>query len=241
MRATQFILASALIGLFSQALLADTIVFQAGVIDGFAAPEDPASPSSNLVTAYLAAGGFAFTGFDVTGGLNGGTPNTTVGHTFSGLPGNIVGATLEARVRAGDSGGTSTDGIELAFTDSTSGTWSNNYLVYLRFFAPFGGDPGLISPSWNAGDDATILLDLMALPIAGGGTLNLLPQLNAHGFLDVVISDDSATDYMTLTLETAPAPEPGGLLLAVLGIAGTGAARWRRRVFRRFRLPSGVI
>ena len=66
------------------------------------------------------------------------------------------------------------------------------------------------------------MLDLAALPLLEGGTLNLIPLLNQHGFLDVLTGDDSQTDYYTLEVTTAliiPTLSPAGLAVLGLGLA----------------------
>ena len=67
-------------------------------------------------------------------------------------------------------------------------------------------------------------MDLSALPLAGGGTLNLLPELNSNGYLDVVVSDDSAVDYMKLTV----IPEP--VTLALLALGGVTLIKRRQKL-----------
>jgi hypothetical protein len=222
--------------------LAGIFVFQAGQDDDHASPADPASPSGHLEAVQLAGGGnayFPFVDFDLTAGLNGGSGNTTIGHTFADLPNGIISATLQLRVRAGTpDAGAATDTIELLFVDSAD-TDFEDALAYLRFFGAFAGnatygpDPGLLQSSWGPGDDVEFSLNLAALPLAGGGTLNLLPALNSHGFLDVVVEDDSAADYFRLTVETAEAsavPEPTSLLVwSVMGLAGVAGCVWRRK------------
>jgi hypothetical protein len=61
-------------------------------------------------------------------------------------------------------------------------------------------------------------LDLAALPLVGGGIRDLLPLLNAHGFIDVNLSDDPAVDYMRLEITTVPLPGARALLLPALGL-----------------------
>jgi hypothetical protein len=196
---------------------ADFITLMAGIDDNFALPTDPASPSP---TSVQMIGGLG-KDFDET------TVNLDVGHTFSGLPSNIIAATLEFHVRAGfNAGGEQTDAFQLYFSDATG---ANN--VYSRKLGNNGADPGLlVSTAWTGGTESFASLDLGALPLLGGGTLDLIPELNSRGFIDVVIGDDTTVDFYRLKLETAAVPEPSSLmLLAMGGLATLGATCWRRR------------
>jgi hypothetical protein len=99
----------------------------------------------------------------------------------------------------------------LSFVDASSADYVSE-LVYARPFGPYNGPGVFPTPdatgllgAWNNGSSATFTLDLAHLPLANGSTLNLLPQLEAHGFLDVNISDDTAVDYVTLTVLTCSA------------------------------------
>jgi hypothetical protein len=60
---------------------------------------------------------------------------------------------------------------------------------------------GLVG-SWSGGQVATLVLDLAALPLPGGGTLDLIPQINSLGFIDVNVSDETACDFMRLSIDT---------------------------------------
>ena len=54
--------------------------------------------------------------------------------------------------------------------------------------------------------------------------MNLLPELNSNGYLDVVVSDDSAVDYMKLTV----IPEP--VTLALLALGGVTLIKRRQKL-----------
>jgi hypothetical protein len=60
------------------------------------------------------------------------------------------------------------------------------------------------SASWTAGANGTVTIDLANLP--GTGT-NLLPAMNASGFLDVVVDAHTGVDDASLTLTRAHAPD----------------------------------
>jgi len=209
---------------------ADVFAFQAGQNDFFAAPAETASPSATL-TSLLAPS--PVQGFDLTAGLNGGSADRNVAHTFAGLPAGILAATLEMRVRGGNNLLVNNDGVFLAFADATTPTLLDA-IEFKRTFGPFAGggtvfsdpDTGLAqSTTWSNGDTALLLLDLGALPLAGGGMLDLLPMLNAKGFLDVVVADETAADFFLLTVTTIPEPGSLALLLAGLGMLGLAARR----------------
>ena len=73
------------------------------------------------------------------------------------------------------------------------------------------GEAGLLKPNstWAAGDEFLFTLDLAALPSASGGTTSLIADLNSHGFLDVLVDDETGVDFMKLTVQTDDAvPEP---------------------------------
>jgi len=208
---------------------AATIVMQAGTIDGFALPADPASPSPEIA---------AFTSvqdFDLIANLNGGSVNTNIIHTFVGLPGGILGGTLEIPVEAGIgavAAGIATDGVILLFVDDTTLSLSAG-LAFSRTFGSFAGgglfgpDPGLLkSGTWSGGDTGTILFDLAALPLAGGGTFDITPQLNANGFLDVLVGDETGADYFRLVLAV---PEPSTLTLLTMSLLVLPLVAGRRR------------
>ena len=50
----------------------------------------------------------------------------------------------------------------------------------------------------NGVTSTLITLDLANLPPGPGDATNLLPGLAAHGFLDVLVQDDTAVDYVSL-------------------------------------------
>ncbi len=219
------------------------VVFQAGSVDGFALPADPSSPSAELVAIDPGLVGGPSQDFDLIAGVNGGTGNTWVGHTFTGLPTGVVGATLTLRVRAGINGGVFTDGVMLSFVDAST----TSYLDAMVFSRSFGAlnqatnhfsnpDPGLLTnDAWSIGDEATFSLDLANLPLADGRTLDLLPELNRHGSLDAIVGDETGVDYMQLTVTV---PEPSAIALAGIGV-GLLAFCGRRRSCSRAQSNAG--
>ncbi|MBU8895173.1 hypothetical protein DRW03_02780 [Corallococcus sp. H22C18031201] len=151
--------------------------YTGGIADNFAAPTEPASPSAGLLT-WIAAN-YMYPG---TRDYDEGGADRYFGTTFTNLTrnGRICGATLRTQVFNGGLN----DSFGLKFVDTTGAllvpAWG-------RRISTLG------VPSLTTG---TINLDLAALP----GGVNLLPTLNAQGFLDVTVDDDSAVDYVTLTL-----------------------------------------
>ncbi|MCH7472594.1 hypothetical protein IIA79_06545 [bacterium] len=174
-----------------------TIVYTAGIIDNFALPTDPTSPSSNL----LGAGSWSIKDFDDP------TINRVIAHTFTSLPEGIQAATLEVHLRASTNNLSHNDGINLTFVEDDqiippigSERWS-------RRIGTGHGVPGVLSYDWHSTTASpaidTIILDLSNLPLAPSqpaSASNLLPALNDHGFLDFWVQDDTDIDFMTLTV-----------------------------------------
>lgn len=114
--------------------------------------------------------------------------NWDFGYTFTNLP-PVCSATLTIHFRAGSTQ-PSTDGFALQFQDATTSFgWSTSLN---SIDAAFGGDG-----TWNPGEDIAITLNLKALPL-GSGTYNLVPLINADGYLDVYVQDDTGIDYIEL-------------------------------------------
>ena len=199
---------------FLQASEAATII--AGVDDNFSGGIDPAAPSAEL-SALLG---------DATVGFDGVPHNEQVAHTFTGLP-TITSATLELRIKGGVNPGVDTDGIFISFVNSTTGTLING-VEWSRTFGEFAGggtvfsepDPGIATPGliWAPDSSAYLTLDLSALPLVGGGTLDIIPIINSNGFFDVTVSDDSAADFYRLTYNVGVVPLPPSVLLFGSGL-----------------------
>ena len=203
---------------FPSAGMGEVITLQAGNVDAFAAPADPASPSSALADWY--GGSSSRIDFDVF------LKNRAVLHTFTNLPSNIVAGTLEFHVKALGEGHPDTDAVGLLFADGETLGWDDG-LVWGSGLGPLKENLGLGS-GWVFNEDHIFTLSLSALPLGGGATFDILPELNQHQFLDMVVQDDTAVDYFKLTLVTVPEPSflvtGSGLFLTGMGICG-----WRRR------------
>jgi hypothetical protein len=170
----------------------------AGANDGFLAPPDTVVPSAALKTVLGSYGGVQ--NYDLVAGVNGAN-DRQVAHTFTGL-GGLTSGTLEIRVRAGQVTGVENDGIFLSFVDSPTDSYAQR-IVWRRSFGAISAippwypedDPGLVGTSWMPDDEVLILLDLRALPMPDGSTLDLIPQIATRGYLDVNVSDETGVDY----------------------------------------------
>ncbi|MFO0829616.1 MAG: LamG-like jellyroll fold domain-containing protein [Phycisphaerales bacterium] len=168
---------------------------QAGCVDNFAAPVDPAHPSAELA-AGLNCG--AFGDFDLQ------QVDHCIAHTFTGCwpscgpdcpqpgCGTIVGATLAVHMR---SLGTLSGNDTLGLYDGGSVLWAAN-------IGTLTGNPG-----WPAGADATIVLNLGPNPLpntiqvpASSGVLASL----CDGELGMLVQDDTMVDYAKLTVFVCP-------------------------------------
>ncbi len=160
--------------------------FVAGQIDNYAPPTDPASRGPELGTAFPTA---IWKDFDDT------RRDAFVGYTFANLPGDILCARLEIRLRP-SAGGANNDTLYLGLLPTPNGTFA--WSIPLRTLPGTGG-------TWNAPlDPAAFTLDLANLT---GGTVpgaSLLAQLNADRRLDIIVQDDTMVDFIKLTLHTFP-------------------------------------
>lgn len=149
-----------------------------GTVDAFAAPTEPTSQST-----LLAQLPYSFAPFDYL------YADRHFGHTITGLPCNSTAATLTLRLRANHS---------LAYNDSIALQCKGGSagFVWSHALRP------LLGSAWNTvGATATLTLDLAALPLAAGGTTSLLDEINAAGYLDIFLQDDTAVDYATLSCQ----------------------------------------
>ena len=154
-------------------------------------------------------------------------------HTFSNLPNNIVSGQLEIRLRANGSSLNSNDSMHLSFTNPDE---TLDPVRWGRFIGAGEATPGLLPTFWSGGDIQTFTFDLANLPLAPNQTgvaSNLIATLNTKGFLDVIVQDDTAVDYIKLSIttdeETKSVPEPTSTLgLFALGSLGIGAIAKRK-------------
>ena len=179
-------------------------VFTAGNMDNFDTSDgaEPASPSDDLLLLMDPYGGgdravFPHRQFDNV------NTNRVFGHTFTDLPPCIVAATLEIRMRAAG-GGVSNDSLSLERNGINNNTPSTFWAVGLSALITW--ETGQTT-TWSTGTTQTFILDLANLPSVGQGPTNITPFMNADQALDVYVQDDTAVDYMELTV-TADCPPP---------------------------------
>lgn len=159
--------------------------FRAGRADQFGTSDglEASSPSAALVAAYPFPQSLYF---------DSAVMDRFFLHTFTLPEGNCISsARLEVMARPlGNSSTVRNDTIGLLFAGvAGSPTWSS-------YFGSGQSSPGLLSSPWsmtNFGAGQLMTLDL--------GSLGLLSTLNSERFLDMVVQDDTAIDYMVLTVE----------------------------------------
>lgn len=166
------------------------ISITAGINDNFTLPTELTSPSADLLLLMDPYGGgnriqFPHRQFDDK------AINRIFGHTFTGLPEDIQAATLEIHLFAGGSSLVSNDALALEYTGINKNNPSSYW--YMGLTALFG-------QPWSAGSDHTFILDLANLPPDAQGDTNIIPFMNADNALDVYVQDDTAVDYMILTV-----------------------------------------
>jgi len=160
-------------------------IFIAGDQDGFnpgdAADQTSPSPALQAYMDQYNNGAFPNRQFDDQ------ASNRVFGHTFTGLPVDITCATLEIGLKAGGDI-QSNDGIDLDYDGTESFAWHSR----ISNLPEAGG-------TWTNGQTAVIRFDLAGLP--PGGT-NIISSINADNSLDVYVQDDTAVDYIILSVVT---------------------------------------
>ena len=150
------------------------------------APNDPAKRSNCLNTAYPAV---TWKDFDDM------TSNRFFGHTFDNLPKGVTGATLEVCMKPHNDI-PNNDSINFCLNRCSPPAWG-----WGRLIKDLPGNGG----TWNSGDPCQcFMLDLAALPNAGGGTTNLLPCLNSRCRFDMLVQDDTAVEFAQLNMTICP-------------------------------------
>ena len=118
--------------------------------------------------------------------------------TFTGLPTTIDAAVLMLDLKAGTGGATPgaerDDRIRIGFADASGFTehWSGR-------IGELNGEPGLARGPWAFGRQEVMGLDLAALPLPGGGTFDLISGLESHGFMDVIVENNTGGDHLRLS------------------------------------------
>ena len=162
-------------------------VFTAGDQDGFnpgdAADQTSPSPALQTYMDQYNNGAFPNRQFDDQ------ASNRVFGHTFSDLPADITCATLEIGLKARPDI-PSNDRIHLNLGAGAPFAWT----IKLTDIPGANG-------TWENGQTAVTKFDLADLPPSGsGGTI--ISSINAGNSLDVYIQDDTAVDYIVLTVVT---------------------------------------
>lgn len=152
------------------------ITYTVEIADNFAAPDSaPASPSSEITGFFT-----NLKGFDDF------TPNRAFVHTFTSLPPNIIGGSLQIGLKA-HAGNSLNDSLNLEFLNP-SFRWGRA----ISSLAPTG--------LWAPPTSKVITLDLANLPISGSGVTSVIADM-ADGDLDVYVQDDTAVDYLILKVK----------------------------------------
>lgn len=166
-------------------------VYTAGTIDNFASVDGPelTSPGAALQAVMSAYNGGIYPNreFDIL------TSNRVFGHTFAGLPLNLEAATLALHLQARPDI-PSNDSINLELPGGVTPFAWGRYIQDL---------PAALG-TWNIGQDAVLTLDLTNLPNADATYTDIVPDMDGNQMLDVYIQDDTAVDYMSLTVTSCP-------------------------------------
>lgn len=167
----------------------NTNVYSAGGNTSFVTPS-AASPRPALLARLQSVGVTSTRGFDEC------AVNKWFAHSFTNLPKCITAAYLEIRLKpCGDICGN--DAMHLWFTGS-----ANSNAVFSQYFGSGNPRAGLATNDWcsYSANPQTFVLDLANLPASGGGAANILALLEANGFLDITLQDDTGVDYVKLTV-----------------------------------------
>jgi len=158
---------------------------------------DVAKPSDNMLAAYPDK---KFKGFGDT------RDNHFFGHTFTNLNisgKTIVGATLEIKAKAGRSSLSTNDSLHLKFYGPSGSSLSAGWGTH------FGsGNPnlGLLPQQWiiiffqNGQTFNLNLANLTKLGTPPNAGVSIINELNTHGFLDVLVQDDTTIESVKLTV-----------------------------------------
>ena len=148
-------------------------------------------------------------------GFDSGLINRFFAHTFSGLPSNIVEARLEIGLKSINGSIAANDSIglqtEVPVVAGSHFLWGNqiSQLPINHLSTVFAG----------SSNPEVVTLNLTRLPIgnpagtplgsdvpSGGFFTGMINSMNSRGELDVLIEDDTAVDYIQLTIATCNTP-----------------------------------
>ena len=159
-------------------------VCSAGVTDNFSTSNglEPSQPSVAMVSGILAGCSAGIqSGFDIF------ADNRCFGHTFTNCFSQgecpLKAANLKICMRAADVSLTNTDSLVLGINGG--GLWGR-------------GLPALNGGTWNRNEEMCLDLNLANLPGTGD---NILLDIQMSGHLDVMVQDDTAVDFLTLSVE----------------------------------------
>jgi hypothetical protein len=156
----------------------------AGVVDQFSVSNgpEPSNPSSALLSGMLSGCSAGVQpGFDFF------ADNRCFGHTFSDCFSEgecpLRAANLKICMRAANVFLTNTDSLVLGINGGA--LWGQ-------------GLPTLNGGTWNQGEEMCLDLNLANLPGTGA---NILLDIQMAGHLDVMVQDDTAVDFLTLSIQ----------------------------------------
>ena len=181
-----------------------------GVADNFASSNGPEVSAPRPMLAAACQGYFTapqppfFLQYDQIPGTPGVNVNQIFAESFTGIPTGktVVFATLKMKLSAGQ-GMSETDRVWVGLA-----TADPNSIGQMKSESPGRFADPQITP-WVQGTTATIEINLQSFPGGPGvGGVDLTPIFNTSGMLDVIVSDDTAVDSMTLTIQYYDGPAP---------------------------------
>lgn len=194
--------------------------FTAGTPDEFSLPTESPVPSAHLID-YTSK----FWPQRTTRLFDMSATDVALIHTFTGWKARVCGATLEIRLRGGPDPLSTNDSIRLGLKGGTDHQQAFHYWVTIR----------RVVGSWGPGSEATLTLDLAHLPVYGGFPTDILFALS-DGELELLVEDDTAVDYATLTVcgcnNMAMGPADGKV---VAGYPGAGSTAFERTTWGRLK------
>jgi uncharacterized repeat protein (TIGR01451 family) len=162
--------------------------------------EDEFSTANGTEPTYRSPGLATYITYPFDGGFDETSVDRFFGQTFEITDTRrICDAWLEIRVKPL---GTidHNDTIHLDFIDSL-GQRAISGAGWGRYFGSGNASTGLLSSQWGSSlTPVTFNLHLSALPMADGSLKDIVPILDQLGYLDVMVQDDTAVDYVKLTV-----------------------------------------
>lgn len=182
---------------------AQTLVFREGFDDAFGGPiPDPneqATPSPGLLQWVPGDIEFAY---DAT------VIDERFIETIDGLPPDIVSATVRFRMRPHSN---NNDTVRLIFVDEFGERVGPQWVRSINDLTP--GDWSVGGPYAGTGFEFSYPLD--ALPLSGGGTIDLTPAMRDAGYIDFYVTDDTGVDFVEISV-TVPTEQLDGTCPTVI-------------------------